>query len=103
MEKNLLEMYSRLDKIIDLKEDNIDLKLINEVAAEMSGMGIDEYITTTINNANFNRGEGGLKQIKQLIASAHASGNADQLKLIENLLNNRKDINPILRKNSMPF
>ncbi len=98
VEKNLLEMYSRLDKIIDLKEDNIDLKLINEVAAEMSGMGIDEYITTTINNANFNRGEGGLKQIKQLIASAHASGNVDQLKLIENLLNNRKDINPKLRK-----
>ena len=59
VEKNMLEMYSRLEQNgIDLKKDNIDLKLVNEVAAEMYGMSTEEYITTMINNIDFKTKEG---------------------------------------------
>lgn len=97
VEKNMLEMYSRLEQNgIDLKKDNIDLKLVNEVAAEMYGMSTEEYITTMINNIDFKTKEG-RKQFVALIGSARAMGNAEQLELIETLLNGRKDLDPKIR------
>lgn len=97
VEKNMLEMYSRLEQNgIPLKKENIDLKLVNEVAAEMYGMSTEEYIKTMINNIDFNT-QKGRKQLVALIGSARAMGNAEQLELIETLLNGRKDLDPKIR------